>query len=74
MGALQAMLLQAADGKIYVLPAWPSDWDVSFKLHAPGRTTVEAVYEDGKVRTLRIEPAGREKDVVICRGKLEQGE
>jgi alpha-L-fucosidase 2 len=39
--ALQKMLLQEGDGKIYLLPAWPKEWDVNFKLHASGNTTVE---------------------------------
>jgi alpha-L-fucosidase 2 len=74
MKGLQSMLLQADDGKIHVLPAWPKDWDVSFKLHAPGRTTVEVVYKDGKVRKLKVEPEGRKSDVVIRQGELPGGE
>src|SRR5690606_23580707 len=44
MIGLQEMLMQTVDDKIYVLPAWPTDWDVDFKLHAPDNTTVECVY------------------------------
>ena len=65
MKALQSMLLQADGDNIYVLPAWPKDWNVSFKLHAPRRTTVEVVYENGKVRELKVEPAARKKNVLI---------
>ena len=36
MIGMQEMLLQEADGKILLFPAWPKDWDVHFKLHATG--------------------------------------
>ena len=47
MIGMQEMLLQEADGKILLFPAWPKDWDVHFKLHATGQTTVEAVLKGG---------------------------
>jgi len=62
--ALQSMLLQSDDKKIYLLPAWPEDWDVSFKLHASRQTTVECVYRDGRIRSLKVEPASRRADIV----------
>ena len=68
MTGLQEMLLAAEpapQGKIYLLPAWPRDWDVQFKLHAPGNTIVECDYADGKVRSLKVEPPSREKDLVL---------
>jgi len=66
MKALQAMVLQADpySEKIYLLPAWPKDWDVRFKLHAPNRTTVECEYRDGKIETLVVTPAERRRDIV----------
>ena len=48
----------------YVLPAWPKNWDVSFKLHAPYNTTVEGVYKAGKLEQLMVMPKSRAKDVV----------
>lgn len=42
MMGMQEMLLQEVNGKILLFPAWPRGWDVHFKLHAPGQTTVEA--------------------------------
>jgi len=62
--ALQSMLLQSDGKKIFLLPAWPEDWDVSFKLHAAGQTTVECVYRDGRVQSLTVTPASRRADVV----------
>lgn len=64
MIGVQEMLLQTDDRKIYLLPAWPGEWDVSFKLHAPYQTTVEAVVKGGKVVSLKVTPKEREKDVI----------
>ncbi|WP_127586731.1 DUF5703 domain-containing protein [Paenibacillus koleovorans] len=66
MMALQSMLLQTRGDAIYVLPAWPSEQPVRFKLHAGRGTTVEAAYEPGRPLRLQVEPAERLKDVVVC--------
>ncbi len=65
MKTLQAMLLQTEGDTIHLLPAWPPDWDVSFKLHAPRETVVECEVSGGRIRSLRVTPAERAKDVVI---------
>jgi len=65
MIGLQEMLLQTPGDKILLLPAWPKDWDVDFKLHAPRQTTVEAVVKGGKLATLKVTPESRRKDVVF---------
>ncbi|MFH1743128.1 MAG: DUF5703 domain-containing protein, partial [bacterium] len=49
MKALQTMLMQTEGRKIILFSAWPTEWDVEFKLHAPLNTIVEGVYRDGKV-------------------------
>ena len=64
VNALQSMVLQSDGRKIYLLPAWPEDWDVSFKLHAAGNTTVECVYRDGRVQSLQVAPDSRRSDIV----------
>ena len=61
---LQFMLLQSDGKKLYVLPAWPKNWDVSFKLHAPYSTTVEGIYKAGKLKKLTVTPESRAADVV----------
>jgi len=66
---LQAMLLQADGSRIYVLPAWPGNWDVAFKLHAPSNTTVEGVVKADKLENLKVTPEARAKDVVNMLGK-----
>ncbi|WP_322607358.1 DUF5703 domain-containing protein [Pontiella agarivorans] len=68
MVGLQEMCLQtiAKDGReIRMLPAWPADWDVDFKLHAPGRTIVECVFSDGALQWQQVTPLLRQADVVI---------
>lgn len=62
---LQTMILQADDGKIMLLPAWPKQWDVDFRLHAPQRTIVEGRVEKGRLVDLKVTPESRRKDVVI---------
>jgi len=63
---LQEMLVQpGTGGKILLLPAWPKDWNVDFKLHVPQNTTVEGVYRAGKLEQLKVIPESRRKDVVI---------
>ncbi len=63
------MLLQGDDlaegGAIRLLPAWPKDWDVDFRLHAPGNTVVHCATKAGKIVTLEVTPAARAKDVVV---------
>ncbi|WP_186758608.1 DUF5703 domain-containing protein [Echinicola salinicaeni] len=65
MIGLQEMLMQTFEDKIYLFPAWPKDWDVEFKLHAPKQTTVEGKVERGKLIGLKVSPAFRINDVVI---------
>ena len=64
---LQETLLQAdaAGEKLHLLPAWPRDWDVEFKLHAPRQTTIELTYRDGKIQRLKVTPASRRADVIL---------
>nr|WP_288809018.1 DUF5703 domain-containing protein [uncultured Sphingobacterium sp.] len=64
MIGLQEMLLQVVDDKIYLFPAWPKDWDVDFKLHAPGQTTVEGRLKDGKLLDLKVFPKERETAII----------
>lgn len=63
MIGLQEMLMQTDDKKILLFPAWPEDKDVSFKLHAPYQTTVEVVYQKGKIEQLKVIPESRRKDI-----------
>jgi hypothetical protein len=61
---LQEMLLQPVGRKLLVLPAWPKDWDVEFKLNAPFQTTVQGKYVGGKLVDLVVTPPERKADVI----------
>lgn len=63
MLTLQAMLFQVHGDHIYLFPAWPKGWDVSFRLHGPKRTLVEAELKGGKVTRLVVSPASRKSAV-----------
>ncbi|SHF74842.1 hypothetical protein SAMN05443549_101216 [Flavobacterium fluvii] len=69
MIGMQEMLLQEADGKIYLFPAWPKDWNVHFKLHATQNTTVEVELNNGALKVLKVVPEERKKDVINLLGK-----
>lgn len=69
MVQLQEMLLQTAGDRLDLFPAWPADWDVDFKLHAPKQTIVEGVLRGGKLERLKVTPESRVGDVVNWLGK-----
>lgn len=70
LATTQLMLLQSDGDVIRLLPAWPKDWNVRFKLWAHHRTTVECVYRNGKIERLRVEPESRRKDVACTLAPL----
>lgn len=65
MVGLQDMLMQAKGKHIYLLPAWPKDWDCDFKLHAPYNTIVQGKVKNGKLVDWNIIPLSRKEDVII---------
>ena len=66
------MLMQAeplADGgAIRLLPSWPKNWNVDFKLKAPGGTTVHCIAVAGEIVKLEVKPESRRVDVVLGAG------
>ncbi len=64
INALQSMLVQYDDRKIYLLPSFPENWNVDFKLYAPYNTVIECSYKDGKIVLLRVTPESRKADIV----------
>lgn len=70
MAQLQEMLMQTPGEKIYLFPAWPADWDVDFKLHAPKQTVVEGSLRGGLLQSLKVTPDSRAADVVNWLGKV----
>ncbi len=65
MIGLQEMILQCVDDKLFVLPAWPEDWSVDFKLHAPGKTVVEGIFSDGEVKSINVSPETKNNDLIL---------
>ena len=59
----------ASGDKLRLLPAWPEDWNVDFKLHAPQQTVVEARVRNGKIRELKVTPESRREDLVTPESK-----
>ncbi|MHC4201400.1 MAG: DUF5703 domain-containing protein [Planctomycetota bacterium] len=64
-GTSSVQALRKGEDRIRLLPAWPKEWDVDFKLHAPRHTVVEGSVRGGEVRELRVTPESRRKDVVV---------
>ncbi len=67
MKALQAMLMQTEGEKIYLFPAWPKEWDVDFRLHAPYRTIIGGKLVNGRLVELKVTPEERKKDIVLLK-------
>jgi len=62
---LHTMIVQSDHGKISILPAWPKDWNLDFKLHAPCKTVIEGRVRKGKLVDMKVSPEFRRKDVVV---------
>ena len=64
------MLLQNgeddAKGTIVLLPAWPCEVDVSFKLWGVLNTSVEVVWANGTLVSLTVVPPERASSVVFA--------
>ena len=63
MSALQRMLMQTNGDTIYLLPAWPENWNAIFKLHAPQNTIIEGKVMNGKIEQLKVNPKIRRKEL-----------
>ncbi|HEX3718109.1 MAG TPA: DUF5703 domain-containing protein [Verrucomicrobiae bacterium] len=64
MSGLQYMAMQCAGSQILLLPAWPSGWNVDFKLSATSNTTVRLVIRGQNVSQLTVSPSTRTNDLV----------
>ncbi len=67
MKAFQSMLLQPDpySKKMYLMPAWPKEWNADFKLHAPYQTVIEGKVRNGKMEDVKVTPESRKADIVI---------
>ena len=68
LNTLQMMAYQVDGDKIHILPAWPNEWNVSFKFHATHNTSVECVFSNGEITKLEVSPQNRVKDIIIGSG------
>lgn len=62
MIGIQEMLVQQMGDTLYMLPAWPKEWNVSFKMHLQGGRIVQARVINGKVEEINIE--GQDMQIV----------
>jgi|GEM_PF-161253 len=74
MVALQRMLIQAEGQEVRLLPAWPTEWDVEFKLHAPGKTVVAGVVREGRLEQLKVTPGVRRDDIKVSEDFAQSAE
>jgi hypothetical protein len=56
MIALQRMLVQYENDTYKLLPSWPIEWDVKFKVNAPKNTQVEGAFKNGKLTIVKELP------------------
>ena len=68
---LQAAPPSSSSSVILLFAALPDMWDVEFKLHAGGATTVEGSCVNGSLASLQVTPSERKRDVVLM-GCLKQ--
>ena len=65
--ALQRMLVQEGQGKILLLPAWPANWNVDFKLHVSYGGIITGTVKDGLLVTWKIDPPALADKVVVMK-------
>ena len=65
--AVHYMLVQwsSVNDTVFLFPSWPTQWDVTFRLHAPLSTVIEASCIGGKLKSLTVTPDTREKDIKV---------
>jgi hypothetical protein len=77
MVGLQEMLVAADPVDLQLvrfLPAWPEDWDVDFKLHAPGQKIVEGAFVNGKLTVEQSEAASRPNQSSHLRATVQRAQ
>jgi hypothetical protein len=65
MIGLQEMLMQTHGNKIRLLAAWPKEWEVEFKLHAPQQTIVEGTVKEGELANLKVNPEKKQENLIV---------
>lgn len=65
MNTIQTMLVQAESNDIYLVPAWPAEWNVKFKLHVPGDKQVEGEWKNGEMVSVKKHPESSNTNIII---------
>jgi hypothetical protein len=65
VSALIEMLIQTDDRRIHLFPAWPAEWNVRFRVHAPYETVIEGELIGGVISNIATTPASRARDITI---------
>jgi hypothetical protein len=65
MIGLQEIVMQTVGDAILLFPAWPRDWDVDFRLHAPNRTIVKAELRGGRIIRAETFPFSQRARLVL---------
>ena len=66
---VQNMVLQSDGRRLFLLPAWPKNWNAAFKLHAPYQTIIEGAVHNGVLAYLKVTPESRRAAIVVIDGK-----
>jgi hypothetical protein len=61
--SLSSMLIQANGKRVCVLPGWPVDRDISFRIDSITGLGVELVYQSGEIKRLEVYPKQRTSEV-----------
>jgi hypothetical protein len=67
----QSMVLQNDGEKTVVLPAWPDEWNVEFRLHSINNTVVSGKYKDGKLLEIHSDPTVDEDNLMIMKTRAQ---
>lgn len=62
---LQEMVMQVDGENIYLLPAFPKEWNVCFKLHPNINTTICVEYKSGSLRKIEVYPEKAKERVIF---------
>jgi hypothetical protein len=59
------MLVQTEGNKVLLFPAWPKEWNVQFKIHIPGKKTIEGSYHQSSGVKFKNKPTGIRIETLI---------
>lgn len=65
MIGLQDMLMQVVGDKVYIIPAWPVDWNCNFKLHGPDGMVIKGTVKEGTVTFIDVHPISMRHKVIV---------